>query len=154
MTTLEVPYYRQQKWYACGPASLRMLLKYVGISASEDDVAKACKTTELGTTPSQLVKGSEIFGLDADALKYEDIEDLKHTLKSGNPVIVLLDAGMLYGGIQGFGHFMVITGFDNNDIIYHDPDIPDGKDVRCSIERFMQAWSALKCWAIKIQKVK
>jgi len=49
---------------------------------------------------------------------------------------------------------LVITGFDNNNITYHDPDIPDGQDAKCSIERFMQAWSALKCWVIKLQKVK
>ena len=33
-----------------------MLLKYIGTSASEEDVAKACGTTELGTTPFQMVK--------------------------------------------------------------------------------------------------
>ena len=71
-----------------------MILKYIGTSASEEEIVKACGTTELGTTPSQLVKGSTVFGLDADALKYEDIDDL------------------------------------------------------------IQAWSALKCWAIKFQKVK
>ena len=96
MIVSEVPYYKQEEWYTCGPACPRMLLKYIGTSA----------------------------------------------------------AGILYGGIQGFGHFIVITGFDNNNITYHDPDIPDGQDAKCSIERFMQAWSALKCWVIKLQKVK
>ncbi len=131
-----------------------MLLKYFGTSASEEDVAKACGTTELGTTPMKLVKGSKVFGFDADAFKYEDMNDLKYTLENGNPVIVLLDAGILYGGIQGFGHFIVITGFDNHNITYHDPDIQDGQNAKCSIDRFMQSWSALKCWAIKLQKVK
>ena len=154
MIVSEVPYYKQEEWYTCGPACLRMLLKYIGTSAPEEDVAKACGTTELGTTPLQLVKGSKVFGFDADAFKNVDIDYLKNTLENGNPVIVLLDAGILYGGIQGFGHFIVITGFDNNNITYHDPDIPDGQDVKCSIERFMQAWSALKCWVIKLQKVK
>ena len=64
---------------------------------------------------------------------------------------MLLDAGILYGGVQGFGHFVVITGFDNNEIRYHDPD---GQDAKCSVDKFIQAWSALKCWAIKFQKVK
>ncbi len=131
-----------------------MLLKYIGTSAPEGDVAKACGTTELGTTPLQLVKGSEVFGFDADAMKYDDIDGLKSAVKGGNPVIVLLDAGILYGGIRGFGHFVVITGFDENNIIYHDPDISDGKNAKCSIESFIQAWSALKCWVIKFQKVK
>ena len=99
MIELEVPYYKQQEWYTCGPACLRMLLKYIGTSTPEEDVAKACGTTELGTTPLQLVKGSKVFGFDADAIKYEDIDDLKSGLKSGNPVIALLDAGILYGGI-------------------------------------------------------
>jgi len=93
-----------------------MVLKYIGTSATEEKIVKACGTTELGTTPSQLVKSSKVFGFDADALKYEDIDDLKYTLKSGNPIIVLLDAGIIYGGVQGFGHFVVITGFDNNNI--------------------------------------
>ena len=151
---VEVPYYKQEKWYTCGPACLWMLLKYIGTSATEEDVVKACETTEIGTTPLQLVKGSKVFGFDADAFKNEDIDDLKYSLKNGKPVIVLLDPGILYGGIQGFGHFVVITGFDNNNITYHDPDIPDGQDAKCSIEIFMQAWSALKCWVIKLQKVK
>ncbi len=69
MIVSEVPYYKQEEWYTCGPACLRMLLKYIGTSAPEGDVAKACGTNELGTTPSQLVKGSEVFGFDADALK-------------------------------------------------------------------------------------
>jgi len=51
MIVLEVPYYKQEKWYTCGPACLRMLLKYIGTSASEEGAAKACGTTELGTTP-------------------------------------------------------------------------------------------------------
>ncbi len=154
MIVLEVPYYKQQEWYTCGPACLRMILKCIGTSASEEEIVKACGTTELGTTPSQLVKGSKVFGFDADALKYEDIDDLIQALKCGNPIIVLLDAGILYGGVQGFGHFVVITGFDNNEIRYHDPDIPDGQDAKCNIDKFIQAWSALKCWVIKFQKVK
>ncbi|MBC2698453.1 MAG: hypothetical protein HF974_09020 [ANME-2 cluster archaeon] len=95
MIVSEVPYYKQQEWYTCGPACLRMLLKYLGTSASEEDVAKACGTTELGTTPLQLVKGSKVFGFNADALKHEDIDGLKYILENGNPVIVLLDAGIL-----------------------------------------------------------
>jgi ABC-type bacteriocin/lantibiotic exporter with double-glycine peptidase domain len=56
MIVSEVPYYKQKEWYTCGPACLRMLLKHTGTSASEEDVAKACGTTELGTTPFQMVK--------------------------------------------------------------------------------------------------
>jgi ABC-type bacteriocin/lantibiotic exporter with double-glycine peptidase domain len=80
MIVSEVPYYKQEEWYTCGPACLRMLLKYFGTSASEEDVAKACGTTELGTTPMKLVKGSKVFGFDADAFKYVDMNDLKYTL--------------------------------------------------------------------------
>ena len=58
-----------------------MLLKFIGTSVPEEDVTKACETTELGTTPLQLVKGSKVFGFDADAIKYEDIDDLKSAIK-------------------------------------------------------------------------
>ena len=87
----------------------------------------------------QLVKGSKVFGFDAGAFKNEDTDDLKNTIENCNPVIVLLDAGILYGGIQGFGHFIVITGFDNNNITYHDPNIPDSQNAKCSIDKFIQA---------------
>jgi len=46
MIVSEVPYYKQEEGYTCGPACLRMLLKYNGTSTSEADVAKACETTE------------------------------------------------------------------------------------------------------------
>ena len=85
MIVSEVPYYKQEEWYTCGPACLRMLLKFIGTSASEEDVAKACGTTELGTTPMQLVKGSKVFGFDAGAFKYEDTDDLKNSICLANP---------------------------------------------------------------------
>jgi len=54
--------------------------------ASENNVAKACGTTERGTTPTQLLSGSEIFGFDDNNITFHnlDIPDGQDA-KSGKP---------------------------------------------------------------------
>jgi len=147
---LKVPYFGQEKWFTCGPACLRMLLAYFGNDISEEELEKACGTTELGTTPTQISTGASEFGMDAMATKNANLEDLRKNLENRLPIIVLIDPSYIYGGIAGFGHFIVITGIDegNNEIIYHDPGISEGGFRRCEIEKFLKAWSTFKNWEI------
>jgi hypothetical protein len=53
------------------------------------------------------------FGLKSSPLKNANIDDIKNELRKGRPVIVLIDPSYLYGGISGFGHFIVIVGFSD-----------------------------------------
>jgi ABC-type bacteriocin/lantibiotic exporter with double-glycine peptidase domain len=127
-----------------------MLLAYFGIDVSEEELEKACGTTELGTTPTQISTGASEFGKDAMATKNANLEDLRKNLENGSPIIVLIDPSYIYGGIAGFGHFIVIVGIDeeNNEIIYHDPDISEEEFRRCEIEKFLKAWGVFKNWEI------
>ncbi len=38
-------------------------------------------------------------------------------------MIALSDPAVLYGGLDGFGHFVVIIGLEGDKIWYHDPDL-------------------------------
>lgn len=147
---LKVTFFRQEKWYTCGPACLRMLLAYFSIDISEEELEKACGTTELGTTPTQISIGVLKFGMDGMATKNANLEDLKRSLDAGSPIIVLIDPSYIYGGIAGFGHFIVVVGMENDKMIYHDPypDISEGKFRRCEVEKFIKAWNVFKNWMV------
>jgi ABC-type bacteriocin/lantibiotic exporter with double-glycine peptidase domain len=126
--------------------------RFYGIDVSEDEIEKACGTTELGTTPTQISTGASKFGIDATAIKNGNDDDLKTSLDAGMPIIVLIDPSYIYGGIAGFGHFVVVVGVENGKIIYHDPGIPEGKFRRCEIERFLKAWSIFKNWMVSCKQ--
>ncbi|HEY9205132.1 MAG TPA: C39 family peptidase [Candidatus Methanoperedens sp.] len=148
---IKVPYFKQESWYACGPACMRMVLAYFGFIKTEKEVMEACGTTELGTTSTQISTAFQKFGIKASSVKNANIEDLKHEINEGRPVIVLVDPSHIYGGISGFGHFIVIVGFKDEEIIYHDPDEPHGESIKCELEAFLMAWNATRCWMIKIE---
>ena len=38
------------------------------------------------------------------------------------------------GGIQGFGHFVVIAGLESGMVYYHDPDL--ARDLRKDVQEF------------------
>ncbi|MCZ7403913.1 MAG: C39 family peptidase [Candidatus Methanoperedens sp.] len=150
--SIKVPYFKQESWYTCGPACLRMVLASLGFLRTEAEVETACSTTELGTTAMQLSTAAQKFGLNASSTKNANIDDLKHKIIKGKPLIVLIDPSYLYGGISGFGHFIVIVGITAKEIVYHDPDVPNGESMHCNIEVFSMAWNAMRCWMIDVEK--
>ncbi|MCZ7401173.1 MAG: C39 family peptidase [Candidatus Methanoperedens sp.] len=149
---IKVPFFRQEVWYTCGPACMRMILAFLGIIKTEEEITEVCDTTELGTTPTQISQAFEILGIKASSVKNTNIEELKNEIKEGRPVIALIDPSSINGGISGFGHFIVIVGIKDEEIEYHDPDEPEGKNLKCDFEAFIRAWNASRCWMIKIEK--
>ncbi|VVB97255.1 Peptidase_C39 like family protein [uncultured archaeon] len=149
---IKVPYFKQESWYTCGPACLRMALAYLGIIKTEKEVTEACGTTELGTTSTQIPATFQKYGIKASSVKNANIEDLKQEINEGRPVIVLIDPSYIYGGVGGFGHFIVIVGFKEDEVTYHDPDEPNGEYMKCELKAFLMAWNATKCWMIKLDK--
>jgi ABC-type bacteriocin/lantibiotic exporter with double-glycine peptidase domain len=129
-----------------------MVLAFFELTKTEAEIVKECDTTELGTTTSKISTAAYKLGLNASSLKNANIDDIKNELRKGRPVIVLIDPSYLYGGISGFGHFIVIVGFSDDQIIYHDPDGPEGKYLHCKNVTFQNAWEATRCWMISMEK--
>ena len=77
-----------------------------------------CETSWLGNTCEELASGSQELGLSAEAVENLTKDGLDF-LRDGIPLIALLDPAMLYDGIQGFGHFVVITGLERGMVYYH-----------------------------------
>jgi Papain-like cysteine protease AvrRpt2 len=78
------------------------------------------------------------------------LESLKDTLEKGVPVVALLDPAVLYGGLQGFGHFVIIIGLEQNAIYYHDPDM--GVELAKDIQLFFTAWGKFSFKGVTIWK--
>ena len=64
------------------------------------------------------------------------------------PLIALLDPAILYYGIQGFGHFVVITGLERGMVYYHDPDLR--RDLSKDVQEFFRAWVGCFFKGVKI----
>ena len=147
---LEVPYFKQEKSTTCGPACVRMVLDYNGIRLSEKELEDIFETSWLGNTCEELASGVEKLGFLSEVVENFTLESLKETLNKGMPIIALLDPAVLYGGLQGFGHFVIIIGFEQNVIYYHDPDM--GLELTKDVQSFFTAWVKFSFKGVTIWK--
>jgi len=127
-----------------------MVLAFNGIEQSEVQLENLCETSWLGNTCEELASGAQEFGLSAEVVENLTKDGLKDFLRDGIPLIALLDPAMLYNGIQGFGHFVVITGLERGKVYYHDPDLKG--DLCREVDEFFKAWERCFFKGVKIWK--
>ncbi len=147
---LKVPYFKQEKSTTCGPACIRMVVAYNGVERAETELEEICETSWLGNTCEELALGVQKLGFNVEVVENVDEEGLKDISGKGIPIIALLDPSILYGGIQGFGHFVVITGVAEGMVYYHDPDFD--KELARDADVFFDAWSKYSHKGVKIWK--
>lgn len=83
----------------------------------ESDLEEVCDTSWLGNISSELVRGVEKLGFEAEEIENVTLDYIVAALRDGVPLIALLDPAVLYGGLEGFGHFVVITGLEGDKIV-------------------------------------
>lgn len=147
---LRVPYFRQEKNTNCGVACVRMVLAVHGKVVSESELEEACETSWLGNTCGEIVAGIKKLGFNAEEVDHITIKYLSSQLEKKYPMIALIDPAVLYGGLEGFGHFVVITGIENDKIYYHDPDLDKG--LTRNMSDFMKAWENFSFKGVRIWK--
>lgn len=145
-----VPYFKKEKNTTCGPACLKMILAFMGMNYSENELETICETGWLGNTCEEIAKGAKKLGLSTEVLENIGIEELKKLLENNHPIIALLSPSILYEGVVGFGHFVVIIGFDELKIYYHDPAFE--KDLDKLIDVFFEAWEKYSLKGVKVWK--
>ena len=142
---VEVPYVHQVRNY-CGPAVLAMVFDYWDRSVDQHQLA-----SQFRPFPSQGLSGAELKqlaqqnGFDAYSFSGANEDILRH-LREGRPLIVALKPSL----ISTFNHFVVLTGWDEQerDWILHDPS--RGPYRRVSAKRFAGQWKRLKNWTLLI----
>lgn len=126
----------------CGPAVLKMVLRYYGIIKSEKELAKLAGTTKsAGTDDKDLVRVLRRFGLNTMIKNNANLSDIQKYLDRKAPAIV----DWYTRGRRGYpdsavaeGHYSVVVGLDRKFIYLQDPEI--GKLRKLKREDFLRVW--------------
>jgi predicted double-glycine peptidase len=125
-----------------------MVTASLGYEVTEIQLEEMCETSWLGNICEELAAGAQKAGFEAEVIENITKGKLKELLWKGIPVIALVDPSILYGGVQGFGHFVVIVGLKEDEIIYHDPDLD--KNIPKDAKLFFNAWRKYSLKGVKI----
>ncbi len=121
---LTVPYFCQynnayEPWATCNNTSLAMVISYFGKKSLDgsngnlpDQIYRAYGKSN---SIEAIRKTAQKMGFKVVTKKPGTMDDVKDAIDNGSPVIV---GGDFTGGV---GHFVVITGYDENGVWVHDP---------------------------------
>ena len=128
---LNVKPFRQTPRY-CGPASLKIVLEYYGISKSEKELVRMTRCTKRdGTKAKNIVLAARKLGLNAYMRDNSSISKISALLKKGIPTIVDWFS-------DDEGHYSVVVGIDNKQIYLQDPEL--GRVKKIDRKTFMRVW--------------
>jgi hypothetical protein len=114
----------------CGPACVAMWLASLDIAKSVDDISSAAGLTRgyVGTLPMHLMRAAAFWGLSLERVLNFTAETVKDEVRNGKPCIVLVHYGSLpvrFSKTFTAGHWLIVVGYDEGKVIYHDPNWPD-----------------------------
>lgn len=129
---LKIKPFRQKPGF-CGPAALKMVLDYYGISKSEKELAALSGATPTkGVGVQGLLKAAKKFGLRGLVKDFSEIRDIRgYVLKKKIPVIVdwwSVDEG----------HYSVVVDINKENIYLQDPEW--GRVRAMKIQTFKRVW--------------
>jgi uncharacterized protein YvpB len=152
----------------CGAAGVAMLLQWKGKTITVDDVSKATGKvpgyTLLGFP--ELILAAITYGLNL-VHQNMSLEQVCAEIDDGQPVLCLvnyrsLPATMRFDGAYNSGHYILVVGYDENRIVYHDPywrDETGGAYKAISRAEFWTAFSTIAprnsfaCHALRVNSV-
>jgi len=137
---LTVPFFRQNRYYTCGPVCLRMILAYSGYETDEVSLSMLCGTNVFGTSAEQLVEAAQRLGFEGYCKLWNKYSLLSAALKENVPPIAAVDATILHGKQQHIytKHDIVLLEITASRVVYHDSDV--GQNLFVSPVLFKEAW--------------
>lgn len=129
---LKVDSFRQKPGY-CGPASLKMVLGFLGVKITEKKLAliSGC-TPSCGTGADGLVGAAQKLGFHARVKDFSDLEDIREWVNR-KKIPVIVDWFAFEGG-----HYSVVSGIDRENIYLEDPSLGHRRAMKLST--FMRLW--------------
>jgi uncharacterized protein len=130
-TILSFPNTRQSFDYSCGPGSVQAVMAYYGEDVRESVLIDLLKTDkDNGTLVKDITSFFNGKGFSTDVKEHMTTDDLKRYIDRKIPVIVLIQA---WGHQSDFmkhyketwddGHFVVVIGYSDKNILFSDPAI-------------------------------
>ncbi len=138
-----VPFYPQEE-YQCGPASLAGVLNYYGVKVPPAEIAaEIFSRSARGTLDMDMVFYAQRKGLKAEQYS-GGWEDLRRSIDSRKPLIVLVDEGFW---VYQKSHFMVVVGYDEKGVL-----VNSGGEEHKFLSRgsFLKTWERTKFWTLRI----
>jgi ABC-type bacteriocin/lantibiotic exporter with double-glycine peptidase domain len=125
----------------CGPASLKIVLGYLGMEKEEQELAELVGKTDLGTNDTGIKSAAEALGFKVVVKNESSFDDIQEWLDKDVPVIV----NWFTRGRSDYsdsdvadGHYSVVTGLDEHNIYLQDPEIGETRTI--SRDDFMRVW--------------
>jgi predicted double-glycine peptidase len=114
---LQLQHIAQPDDYTCGPASIAMVLQYMGQPVAYERITELCRAhPERGTENDHMVEAIEALGLVPTCITEGGIADLRNALNQDQPIII-----NYLNPRSGRGHFAVVIGLDDEHVILADP---------------------------------
>lgn len=136
MQYLDVPYFKQDTTYTCGPASLQMVFAYYGIRVSEEKLAQELgSASEDGTRNGALIDAVLRRGLHCYVNDDATLEELMSLLERELPTVV-----NYIEPSQEDGHYGVVIGVSEEHVVLHDPW--NGEGLEFSHDAFLTRWKS------------
>lgn len=136
MVRLDIPYRSQQDADAnenkadCGPTCVAMVLNHYGIPMTPNGVYQHMSPVPVGEFP-KVGQLREVFTThnlphrrDQYLSQWNALETLRQNIDAGHPMIALVKYQpwrQSTGNLFDWGHFVVVTGYDDANIYFHDP---------------------------------
>jgi uncharacterized protein len=143
---LDFPNPRQSYDYSCGPGAVQAVMAYYGEDYRESQLIELLKTDKNeGTYVKDIVKFLHSRGLSTNVKERMTKNELFHYIDKDIPVIVLIQAwgkepdfNNHYKDCWNDGHFVVVIGYTDEDIICADPGL--FKPGYIPINEFIERW--------------
>ena len=140
-----VPFIPQRDYY-CGPASLAMVLRYLGTDVDQDAIASELFIKSIkGTLNFDLEFYARRRGFEARSFR-GSLEEVKAHLRQNHPLIVFQDLGL---GPYEVPHFAVLIGYNDTrgEVIAHS-GTTEYKVM--SYQGFLRTWDRRQRWTLLI----
>ena len=135
---------RQTYDFDCGPKALQTVIAYYGFDIREEKLIKQLGTGDDGTRVAKMIEVAKRYGF---KVKHGTISlsDLKETVNSGYPVIVLVQAWAEkkmskedWENDWEDGHYVVVIGAEKERLVFEDPS--SIRRTWLTDEEFMTRW--------------
>ena len=134
-TMRDIPFFKQENEYYCGPAIIQMIAGAYGLSISQQEAARIADTTEAdGTMTHNLVEALRGLGASVGEGDDKNLEDIRKALAEDAIVVVCYTEP-----IEEWGHYAIVQKLDGEKIVLIDPDARTGSTT-LMIDEFERRW--------------